>query len=55
MLSSIVTDKSAFIIFPKVTEDHPDMNTILFGEDIEFRRWCIDYFQHCWNFTETIH
>lgn len=51
-ISVVITDKSAFIIFPKVTEDHPDMNMILFGEDSEFRRWCLDYFYYCWSIAD---
>jgi predicted transcriptional regulator len=45
----VVTDKSAFIAFPKYGEVHPDMDMIVYGTNSEFRNWCLDYFNYCWN------
>lgn len=45
----VVTDKSAFVVFPKFDENHPDMNTIIYGKNEEFRSWCLDYFNYCWD------
>lgn len=45
----VVTDKSAFVVFPKYGEGHPDMDMIIYGTNSEFRNWCLDYFNYCWN------
>lgn len=45
----VVTDKSAFVVFPKYGESHPDMDMIIYGTNSEFRNWCLDYFNYCWN------
>ncbi len=47
-ISLVITDKSAFVAFPKENENHPDMDVIIYSEEIEFRNWCMDYFHHCW-------
>jgi predicted transcriptional regulator len=48
-ISLVVTDKSAFIVFPKYSEENPDMNYIIYGEDKEFNDWCLNYFYHSWD------
>ena len=45
----VVTDKSAFVVFPKYGEGHPDTDMIIYGTNSEFRNWCLDYFNYCWN------
>ena len=47
-ISLVITDKSAFIEFPKENTDHPDMDMILYSEEIEFKNRCLDYLYHCW-------
>jgi hypothetical protein len=49
----VVTDKSAFVVFPKYGEGHSDTDMIKHGTNFEFRNWCLDYFNHCWNNEET--
>jgi hypothetical protein len=45
----VVTDKSAFVVFPKYGEGHPDTDMIIYGTNSEFRNWCLEYFNYCWN------
>jgi predicted transcriptional regulator len=45
----VVTDKSAFVVFPKYGEGHPDTDMVIYGTNSEFRNWCLDYFNYCWN------
>jgi predicted transcriptional regulator len=45
----VVTDKSAFVVFPKFGEAVPDTDVIIHGTNSEFRNWCLDYFNYCWN------
>jgi predicted transcriptional regulator len=47
-ISVVVTDKSAFISFPKNGEENPDMHYIISGKDTEFINWCLSYFYHYW-------
>lgn len=48
-ISLVVTDKSAFIVFPKHGEENPDMNFIIYGEDEQFHNWCLNYFYLSWD------
>ena len=45
----VVTDKGAFVVFPKYGEGHPDADMMIYGTNSEFRNWCLDYFNYCWN------
>ena len=47
-ISVYVTDKEAFISFPKEKETNPDTEIILFGKGGNFHQWCMDYFNYCW-------
>jgi DNA-binding HxlR family transcriptional regulator len=47
-ISLVVTNKNAFISFPKERKGHPDTDIVLFGENGGFRIWCLDYFNYCW-------
>ena len=46
-----VTEKEACIFFPD-KNGVTDMMSGLFSDDVEFRQWCIDYFDDIWNDAE---
>ena len=50
-ISVILNENSAAVIFPDFS-GAPDMRSIFYSQDENFRGWCLDYFKHCWNVSD---
>jgi len=51
LVSIIVTDKSAGVLFPNL-KNEVDMNIMFYSEDMVFCEWCHDYFKHMWESSD---
>ncbi|MFB5606899.1 MAG: helix-turn-helix transcriptional regulator [Candidatus Nitrosomaritimum yanchengensis] len=51
-ISVILNENSAAIMFPDLSGT-PDLRSMFYSEDAEFRNWCLDYFKHCWNISDS--
>lgn len=47
IIGLLVTDKEASVFFRKVGEE-PDLSEMFTSTELEFREWCIDYFEELW-------
>jgi predicted transcriptional regulator len=47
IIGLLVTDKEASVFFRKVGEE-PDLSEMFVSTELEFREWCIDYFEELW-------
>ncbi len=43
----ILNEKEACILFPK-SDGESDMSQMIYGNDLAFHEWCLDYFRYCW-------
>lgn len=51
-ISVILNENSAAVMFPDLSGT-PDLRSMFYSEDEEFRNWCLDYFKHCWNISDS--
>jgi len=51
-VSVILNEKYAGLMFPDLT-GKPDLRSMFFSQDDAFREWCLDYFKHCWNISDS--
>jgi predicted transcriptional regulator len=47
IIGLLVTDKEAAVFFRKVGEE-PDLSEMFTSTELEFREWCMDYFEELW-------
>ena len=50
-ISVILNEKSAGLMFPDLS-GNPDLRSMFYSDDEDFRGWCFDYFKHCWNVSD---
>ena len=48
----LVNEKEACLMFPG-TDDTADMSEMLYSNDKNFHEWCLDYFNYCWEKSNT--
>ncbi len=51
-ISVILNENSAAVMFPDLSGT-PDLRSMFYSDDEEFRNWCLDYFKHCWNISDS--
>lgn len=51
-ISVILNENSAAVMFPDLSGT-PDLRSMFYSQDEEFRNWCLDYFKHCWNISDS--
>ena len=48
----ILNEKEAGLMFPTKQGD-ADMREMFYSNDQSFHEWCLDYFRHCWNVSDS--
>jgi len=44
---TLLNEKEACVIFS--TDGKSDLSEMLYSKDPHFHEWCLDYFNNCWN------
>lgn len=53
-VATLVNEKQATIMFPTARPNREtDMNSVFFSEDPLFHEWCLDFFRHNWNNSQS--
>jgi predicted transcriptional regulator len=52
LIGVVLNDEQACVMFPRIQRNNKieiDMNSMFYGEDLDFHEWCLDYYRYIWH------